>query len=418
VKLANVFLPRNATWLLIAGTTFLYVLPPLALNFLFLEDPYFLQLGILGAVAVGGLLVGARVVNRKAPESRFVVSRKGRSSNDQFVVASFSVFVPVYLIMAATADSIPILSAIMGSDPEQLSEGRGGFLKQRTGLLAVAAYVFAVFSSSIVPFCVVWFFERRSRFRYIAAAFFLWVCISILVKAMFLNLILPLLAYGAMRQTISNKTLLKMIGAIVIGLIIMASLAGFNRSEESTQTRDITNYVSTAYAANSALDFLVWRSAIIPIIGARDTLEVHDSDLGGVWLAGATSGLIATITGRERVDLERMVFAKQYGGWNDIGNSNVTLVVDAYVNFGIVGVFLYGMLAAVIIGFLANSGSMAMGATTLLFAFYLLSASLIGVMLSNGFLLLLMWSVFQRIRIKKLRSKSAFSIQPFANQTH
>ena len=37
-------------------------------------------------------------------------------------------------------------------------------------------------------------------------------------------------------------------------------------------------------------------------------------------LLGSSSGFISKVTLRDQVEIEKMTFAYQYGGWNDIGN--------------------------------------------------------------------------------------------------
>jgi hypothetical protein len=264
------------------------------------------------------------------------------------------------------------------------------------------SYIFSVLISSVIPFCVVLLFEIKSKLRFPAAIFVGFVCISFLVKAMFLNLVLPLLAYAVMKRKVSNKSFFTAISLTIVGIILMVNLAGYNKDESSAPNKlDIVAFMSVAAEAPSATYFFVWRAIAIPILAARDTLQVHDEQFGNQPLFGATSGTLARLIGAENINMERIVFAQQYGGWNDIGNTNTTFSVDAYINFGYVGVFVYGMFAAFIISYLTSTPSVAMSAMALLFVFFLFGASLIGIILSNGFFVLLAWLAYQQSTLKR-----------------
>lgn len=410
MKLVNALSPRNAPWLLASLTFGFYVVVPLVAHAFLVDDPYLLKLAGIATLAVVGMLVGTYAA-RRPPRSVqvFTPSRAATRSTTLFCVACLAIFGGVFLLLVVTADSVPILSALRGADADQLSSERGAFLKQREGALEALSYVFAMMISSVLPFCVVFLFEIRSRLRRPAALIVAVVCISVLVKAMFLNLILPLVAYAVLKGRVGMRALVVTIGLIVSGLALMVGLAGYNEDGSGSSAFDFTQYFSTGYASQSTLDFLMWRSLVIPVVSARDTLEVHEQRFGGRLLGGSTSGLVARFVGAERINMERLVFEHQYGGWSDIGNSNATFVTDAYINFGYAGVFLFGMVAALILRYLARGPTFAMASMTLLLVLFLVHASLIGVMLSNGFFVLLGWQIY--LRATEARKRPA-SIRP------
>ncbi|UUZ47355.1 hypothetical protein LP420_28965 [Massilia sp. B-10] len=109
----------------------------------------------------------------------------------------------------------------------------------------------------------------------------------------------------------------------------------------------------------------------MPIFTAVDTLTVHATQFGGAPLLGATSGLLAALTGQERINLERYVFEYQFGGWNDFANSNVVFVLDVFVNFGWVGVFVIGAMVGLSLRMFKLSPDPAFQALAPLYAFLL-----------------------------------------------
>lgn len=398
--IANIIAPKNISRLLILSIFILYFIIPITVNFLYLDDPYVYKLTIITAIAISGIISGSWMCIKKR-EGLFLSPQKFKRNSVVFLIIVFTIFLSIYFLLIVTSDSIPIISAIQGADPEVLSEERGQFLKQRSGFLLVASYIFSVLISSVIPFCIILLFEIRSKLRVLLSVFIGFVCVSFLVKAMFLNLVLPLLSYWAAKGVLTNKKLLLTIGSVLAGVILLINLAGFNKDDNSDSNKvDIAAFLAVSYEARSSIDFFVWRAFAIPILAARDTLVVHETQFSNKLLGGATSGTIARLTGAENINIERIVFAEQYGGWNDIGNTNAAFMVDAYVNFGYFGVFFYGIFAAFIIYYLTSTPSIAMSSMALLFVFFLLGTSLVGIVLSNGFFVLFAWLAYQKSTLK------------------
>ena len=404
-KISNLFLPRNAHIFLLLAIFFLYFLVPLIIEIFFLPDPFLRKLWLLALISISGIYLGSRRVSfrkslgLKRIDTSLMLFYK---SSYQLAILVILIYFLIYLLLIVTSQSLPILSSLLGSDANLLSDERGAFLKQRSGLMSIVSYAFSILGASMVPFSVVTLFDLRSKFRFYVLGLVFFISISFLVKAMFLNFILPLLSFFCARYSLSNKNLVALIGGIILGLYLMTSLGGFNQSDIPSDT-DAEDYISTSYASNSIVDFLLWRSVVVPIIVARDTLIVHEEQFGGSPVLGATSGFIAMTTGRERVDMERLVFEYQYGGWNEIGNSNTTFLVDAYINFGGLGVFVLSFLAGGIIKLLTRGTSLAMGCMAILFSYFLVISSFFGILLSNGYLILLLWRQIQK---RKLRSSA------------
>jgi hypothetical protein len=215
-------------------------------------------------------------------------------------------------------------------------------------------------------------------------------------KALFLNLVLPLLAYMAAKQKLPGiKSILLL--SLILGMLFLA----FNLElpDELASARvDSGDFMSALYRPSSPLEFLIWRAFAVPIFTAADTLVVHTEQFGNRLLLGSTSSLIASVLGVERINLERFVFEHQFGGWNDLGNSNAAFVADLYVNFGWVGTFIFGILVGVIFRLFAASRDIGFRCMWPIFAFGLYNASLIGMLLSNGFMYMLFHGLFIRVR--------------------
>lgn len=301
----------------------------------------------------------------------------------------------VFIVVAfATAPSIPILSALQGASANDLSQERGDFLKGRQGAGIALLYLSTFLVNTIVPYSIILLYSFRSKFRHVSAILFFVFCISFLQKSLFLNLILPLLAYLA----ISRKMHGKVFFGLIIGSIALLILTTFlSLSGETSESENSGDYMSAQYAPANSLDYFLWRSTAVPIFTAVDTLIVHADQFGSRPLLGATSSLLSAIFDIERVNIERFVFEHQFGSWNDTANANAVFVIDAYVNFDWFGVVAFGLFVGLVFRWFRISHDIAFRSLWVIFAFILFSSPLIGMLLSNGFLYMLFHALYIQV---------------------
>ncbi len=163
-------------------------------------------------------------------------------------------------------------------------------------------------------------------------------------------------------------------------------------------------FLSAQYVPVGTLDFLAWRIFAVPIFTASDTLKVHDIWFYGNQMWGATSGFLSKIVGVENVNIERHVFEYQFGGWNESANANAVYFLDGYINFGLFGVIIYGLIVGQFFRVFAKTRDIALSSLWIIFANAVFSGSLIGVLLSNGWILILIYALmFKNNKIEKLR---------------
>ena len=156
--------------------------------------------------------------------------------------------------------------------------------------------------------------------------------------------------------------------------------------------------MSAVYQPISPLDYFVWRAFAVPIYTAADTLIVHEQKYKGELLMGSTSSFLSSVFGLQRVNLERYVFEYQFGGWNETANSNAVFIVDAYANFGLLGVIFFSLFVGQLFRWFRISPDIGFKSLWPLFAFILFNASLIGTLFSNGFLYMVLHALFFKCR--------------------
>lgn len=302
----------------------------------------------------------------------------------------FVLFILVVFVIFITAPQIPIIESLRGADAEDLAEHREAFLKARTGWESSLSYIVAIITGAVMPYLIAMSFEKEYRYRFVYALFFFLYCVSFLEKAFFLKLVIPVffILYGKS----SNKKLFLIKGAVglVSLLMFMFILAGMSSSPSQENDEGV---FSLLFTPTNVTEKLLWRAGVVPIITALDGVRVFINELNGQYLMGASSSILALFTGVERINFERLLFQNQFGG-AETGNANQFFGIEAYINFGYAGVFLFAAIVGWIVRYAIRSGDKVLVAMMPLFFYYLYSAGLIGTIFSNGFLLLFLMTRF------------------------
>jgi hypothetical protein len=383
-----------------------YAVVPGVVYLLLVPAAAFLQLSLITTVAAMAMAVGASVSaadTRFAPRATRIAIRP--ASYIALIWIGFLLFLAVTF---ATAPTVPLISALQGASADALSQERGDFLKGRSGAELALLYLSTFLVNTVVPYSIVLMYALGSRWRHTAAVVFFLFCISFLQKALFLNLVLPLLAFSAATGRLRGSTATLIIVGSVAMLVLGVAISTGGEPGGSGNARSGEDFLSAIYSPSSALDYFVWRAFSVPIFTATDTLLVHSKQFAGQPLWGATSSLLSALFGLERVNLERFVFEHQFGSWNEIANSNAVFVVDAYVNFGWIGVIAFGLFVGQVFRWFRRSPDIGFRSLWPLFAFVLFSSPLIGMMLSNGFLYMLFHALFLRVAFPRRPSNQTF----------
>ncbi len=306
-----------------------------------------------------------------------------------FIFLVFCLFILVVLIVFITAPRIPLVESMRGATEEELVQYREEFLKARTGWEASLGYIISLINGAILPYLISLAFLKDYRYRFVYAFIFFMYCISFLEKAYFLKLAIPL--FFVLYHKSKNKRLFLLQGTV--GIVVMISLMFLLAGMQGPGVEREEDLFSILYVPTSTFERIVWRAAIVPIVTALDGVRVFLTDLNGQYLMGSSSSVLAFITGAERVNFERLLYQTQFGG-TETGNANQYYVIEAFINFGYIGVFIFSFIVGSLIKFSIRSGDRVLLAVMPLLVYNLYSAGLIGTMLSNGFILLFILSKF------------------------
>jgi hypothetical protein len=148
------------------------------------------------------------------------------------------------------------------------------------------------------------------------------------------------------------------------------------------------------------LQYVVNRIFWIPYVTAYDWVGYFYEKLDGQYLLGKTSSLIARVTNEAQYPMEREVFKYQFGeSGPQTAAANASFLVDAFVNFGWLGVALYSALFAALTWVVVAQANPAMQACYFYFAFQASMGGLTGVLFSNGMLFLIITAFFVRPKL-------------------
>lgn len=394
---------RLAVLLFVAAIFVVYAVLPVGVELLLLPNPYFIELAVLTTVACVAIVIG---YNLPLLDQRFTASAvRVRIDAKTFHATIWVAFVAFLVITFATAESIPILSALQGADTTELSQQRGDFLKARVGIEAALLYMSTIFVGALLPYSLATLFLEKSRFRFALTALFLAFSISFLAKALFVNVVLPLLYVFAQRYRASARRVLLIIGGSILLLYAVTLLSFGGQSEFDTGGgAAIGDFFGAGYLPTGAVDHLIWRAVAVPMFTASDTLLVFAERFNREYMWGATSSFLAALFGLERIPLEKIVFEQQWS-WNDIASSNAVYITEAFVNFSWPGLVLFSLFIGQSLRWFRRSKDEAFKALWMIYCLTLFTSGLIGTLLSVGYALIFTLALFCRVETRRPRPR-------------
>jgi hypothetical protein len=399
----------SASWsaiLLICGLAILYVAVPLSIDYFVARDRYLITLATATAVAIASIATGFRIpwLDRRFDHQ----SKRLRVSSKQLQLAVWLSFLVFVFVVLFTAKTIPLFSAIRGSPTEELSVERGDFLKARDGWEAILPYLSTIYVGALLPYATARMFVERHAWRFAAFILFAVYTLLSLEKVLFIFALVPVAYIAVQREDYRSfiGLLVFATGILYLNVILERGIGGATPVAQQSAKQKLAKqklakkvqqpqgpYFTSRYRPRSALDHIVWRSISVPVFTAADAFRVFDYKFGGEHFLGATSSLVAKVTGQRRVNYDAEVFGHQYG-MSEIGRANSVYLTEAYVNFGWFGIILFSLFVGQALRWFDKSSDDAFKAMWPLFCWLVFSAGLIGTLLSNGYVLVFAFALF------------------------
>lgn len=372
------------------GTLFFYILPAL-LSYLINGDNYSLEMLIISTVSVAFFILVLlsnfdRLLLPYIPKKFYI----DLVSVSKIIIVTYSILM---LYTAITAPSIPLLDALRGSSIDVISNGRETFLRTRTGWESLLNYFFAMYRSILMPFAICWLFYIKSNWRFTSVLIFLMTLLLTLEKSVCVIALIPLFfLFFQIKPKIARRIL-------YVTILLVAATSFLARGGVSTDTGSSDlSYVPTQYnmfKSDSQIFYVLNRVLFIPYATSVDWLRYRDVKLGGKELMGRNISIVAALNGEEKINIEREVFAFQWGqNESGTGSANTSYFIDAYINWGVLGVLLYNLIIVFIIRVSIRSDIFVIKACTFVPLIFLLFNSLSAMLFSGGLFILLFIGLF------------------------
>lgn len=325
-----------------------------------------------------------------------------------FVVLVYSV---VIVYASFTSPQIALFAALQGADINTLAVLREEFLRTRVGGERAFLYLYSICIVAMMPMVVAQLYLSAHKARHFLLLFFLFSLALTLEKGRALVALLPLatVLYNSKGAKKAAQILLILL-VFIFGVSFLAR-GGMSNAAASTVVREADADSTVVGGADGVPDeynlfkggsqagYLINRVVYIPYITALDWLKYKEDILQGQNLWGRSIGLIALMLGEEKVNLEREVFTYQWGqNPTGTGSANTVYYVDAYLNFGALGVFFYTVLLAFIVRVCVLSNNKALMACLSVSVYYLAMHGMPSVLFSGGLGFLFIFSLFFRFK--------------------
>lgn len=329
-----------------------------------------------------------------------IVNRASRISVDigLFAFVVFGLYVPMICYVAVTTDQIALVQAFQGVSVTELSASRENFLRTRDGWEAFLPYINALFVMALIPYVLASLFCLKHRFRFFYFFVFIF-CLSLtLEKSLAILAFLPLIVIVINRGDFRRGLRLLVLFVSFLAVISFLARGGVQDENHVIEKEDTAATIPDDYKlfnCNDQMCYLGNRVIWIPYATAIDWLMYRKYVLNDRFVYGASTGLGSYLLGVKKMELEKDVFAFQWGqNETGTGSSNVVYFIDAYLNFSWFGVVLYSMLVAIIVKFFHVSDNIPLKSVVYVSLFYLAVNSLPPMLSSGGLFVLLMICFF------------------------
>lgn len=192
---------------------------------------------------------------------------------------------------------------------------------------------------------------------------------------------------------------------IIVGLISIIARGGLTSNDSTTESaamEGVPEQYNLFKGESGQGYYILNRIGYIPYITAIDWLNYREQVLRGDDVNGRSIGVVAFLFEQEKINLEREVFAFQWGQ-NDTGtgSSNTVFFVDAYLNFGIIGVIIYSLIVSFIARVIVVSGDGALVSCLSIPLLYICFTPLPAVLFSGGLAFLFLLALVFRVESKR-----------------
>lgn len=311
------------------------------------------------------------------------------------------IYFSVILYASFTAPQIALFAAVQGADISTISELREMFLRTRGGWEIILLYIYSICIVALMPMVIAEMYLSSNKYRHYVLIFFLISLALTLEKGRALVAFLPLavIFYNEKSSKKAKQVFILLIMVIVAVSFLARGGISSNETGVVVENMDGVPDEYNMFKGDSQIEYLLNRVLYIPYSTAIDWLRYKDEMLHGEILGGSSIGVLAALYGVEKVNLERDVFEYQWGqNITGTGSANTVYYVDAYLNFGVLGVLFYTILLAAIFRICIVSNNKPLFACLAISAFFVCMHGLTPMLFSGGLGILLCFALFFKFK--------------------
>ncbi|MDY7561397.1 hypothetical protein QN366_02425 [Pseudomonas sp. CCC3.2] len=378
---------KNIYLLPVLAIVTFYIIPSF-LGVLYGKRPLAAQLLELSSASVVTYLLFYKILSGFWFSSLYNSTPKIKVETGIFTWLILIIYFSVVVYACFTAPQIALVAAIKGGTLSELSGLREEFLRTREGWERILLYIYAIGISSLVPLVIAQMFLKKSKFKFLILGLFLLSLALTLEKGRALVAMLPLVVLFVNSGNRKKAYGIIFCLAAMIALVSVVARGALTSDEQSNDPgpmAGVPDEYNLFVGETSQFYYIVNRVWYIPYVTAIDWLSYKKEILKDETISGKSIAALAWLLGEEKINLEQEVFSFEWGQ-NDTGtgSANTVYYVDAYLNFGYLGVLIYSMLFAYIVRVCVLSKNRALMACLAISVYYVCFHSLSAVLFSGG----------------------------------
>ena len=399
----RLFYFKNLYLLPIVCTLLFYCIPSI-LAILFNGNSLAPDLLLISLLSIFSYFVSYKLLCVSGFSSLFLSAKKFRISWEFLSLFIVIVYFLIIVYASITSPGLALVEAIKGATISDLSELREEFLRTRVGWEKILLYIYTICISALIPLVITYMFLFKRRGRFFIFGLFLYSLLLMLEKGRALVCFLPLIVLyvNIKKYTKAYKVVFYLLITIsVVSFVARGGLVSLSNADKPDPMAGVADKYNLFKGQTDQFHYLINRVGYIPYITAIDWLEYKKEILNRKLLYGRSISFLATITGQKKINLEREVFAYQWGqNYTNTGSANTAFYIDAYLNFGVIGIIIYSFLMAFVIQVCILSNNKPLIYCLPITLYYVCFHSLTAVLLSGGLGFLFIIAVFFKISVK------------------
>lgn len=319
-------------------------------------------------------------------------------------VLYFLLIVYFFVVYKVFTDTPPALFHVLTGDYKMINELRAFATKNKTGIDSFYNGIYFTLSYVVLPCLLLYVYQKKYKYKHLIFVFFTFILMLNMQKARIIYLIIPLLFLFI--KKVPKIKLIRYSLFFLFFLILISGLTGFNSERDIILSDNLfirsTTNARFLFENFTSFNFVINRIFWIPFITAVDWISFYYVEVNH-YLNGATIPLFYKIFGHEsRFLIENEVFKYSYGASDgSLGTANSHFALDAYLNFGFLGVLFYSFLAGGIISSLFYLLPKPINIVIFNYAYAISFSSLHANFMGGGLWLLILFVMF--IGIKRRR---------------